>query len=250
MASSQIITLDDYYGLVIYKAKKFYNKIPQSARNEIELNDLIQEGFVGLIKAANKYDPKREASFSTFSNFYIEGALKDYLRKQDPLTQRERSEVKALDRADKNLMRSSSMKPSVSELSESLGVSEDEVRRRLRLKKTIFSLEERYQTDEKGLSNFAQELPAFENPDPQEEIAKKELWKDVNECLKNALMYYERAVLSLRTLGELTLKKTAQIMNMDINKIHRLEKKARGKMKYCLENKGWNVTDIVEFYKK
>jgi hypothetical protein len=37
---------------------------------------------------------------------------------------------------------------------------------------------------------------------------------------------------------------------MDINKIHRLEKKARGKMKYCLENKGWNVTDIVEFYKK
>lgn len=140
MASSQIITLDDYYGLVIYKTKKFYNKLPESARNEIELNDLIQEGFVGLIKAANKYDPKREASFSTFSNFYIEGALKDYLRKQDPLTQRERSEVKALDRAEKNLMRSSSMKPSVSELSESLGVSEDEVRRRLRLKKLCFRL--------------------------------------------------------------------------------------------------------------
>lgn len=248
MTSSQIIDLDDYYGLAVYKAKKLYNNFPEAARNKIDLNDLIQEGLIGLVKAANKYDPKREVTFATFSNFYIEGALKDYLRKQDPLTQKERGEVKSLDRAEGEISRSSSRKPSVSELSNSLGISEDEVRRRQRLKKTFFSFEERYQTDEKGQRSVAQELPAFENPDPQAEIAKKELWKDVNGCLKNALKHYERAVLSLRTLGELTLKKTAQILTIDINKVHRLEKKARSKMKHCLEDKGWEVTDIIEIF--
>lgn len=243
MTSSQRINLDDYYGLVIYKAKKLYDKIPERIRNKTELNDLIQEGLIGLIKAANKYDHKRETSFATFSNFYIEGALIDFLRKQDPLTQKERGVVKALYRAEEDLMRSSLVKPSVSELSEALDVSEDEIRRIQRLKKTFISL------DEKGQTDFTQELPAVENPDPQEEIAKKELWKDVDDCLKNALMHLERAVLSLRTIGELTLKKTAFILNMDMNKVHRLEKKAGGKMKLCLEDKGWELSDIIEIFK-
>ena len=64
MAPSQIINLNSYYGLVIYKAKKLYNKLPEAVRNKIELNDLIQEGLIGLVNAANRYDPKREASFS------------------------------------------------------------------------------------------------------------------------------------------------------------------------------------------
>ena len=248
MSTSQITNLEEYYGLAIYKAKKQFNKLPEGARNKIELNDLIQEGFVGLVKAVNKYDHKREASFATFSTFYIEGALKDYLRKQDPLTQKKRSEVKALEQAEENLTRSLSAKPTVSELSIALGVSGNEVRRIQNLKKTICSIEEVCQHSVPGQANFTQELPAFENPNPQAEIARKELWKDVDECLKNALMRYERSVLSLRTLGELTLKKTGQLLNIDINKVHRLEKKARGKMKYCLEGKGWSVTDIIEIF--
>jgi len=242
MASSQILNLEDYYGLAIYKAKKVFNNLPERAKNKIDLNDLIQEGLIGLIKAANNYNPKKGASFGTFSNFYIEGALKDYLRKQDPLTQKERGEVKALYLGEEKITYTTNMKPLVSELAEALGVSEDEVRKIQRLKKSFISLDQIGQTDFKG------ELLAFKNPGPQAEIAKKELWKDVNECLKNTLKHYERAVLSLRTLGELTLKKTAQLLGMDINKVHRLEKKARGKMKCCLENKGWEVTDIIEIF--
>ena len=250
MASSPTINLDDYYGLAVYKAKKLYNYLPEAAKNKIGLNDLIQEGLIGLVKAANKYDPKRGVSFSTFSSLYIDGAAKDYLRKQDPLTQKDRAAVKALDSAEELLILSSGIRPSVSELSEALGFSEDEVGRLQGLKIFVFSIDDKYPSDEKGPLRFTQELRALKNPDPQEEIAKKELWKDVNDCLKNALIYYESAVLSLRTLGELTLKKTAQVMNMDINKVHRLEKKARAKMKRCLEEKGWRVTDIEEIFTK
>ena len=242
MDTSQIINLNDYYGFAIYKAKKVFKKLPEKAKNKIDLNELTQESLIGLMKAANKYNPKKGASFATFSAIYIDGALKDYLRKQDPLTQKERGKVKALDRAEEKIWQTHFMEPSVSGLAEVLGVSENEVRKIQRLKKTFLSLDENGQTD------FTRELPALKNPDPQAEIAKKELWKDMNECLKNALKHYERAVLSLRTLGELTLKKTAQILTIDINKVHRLEKKARSKMKHCLEDKGWEVTDIIEIF--
>ncbi len=248
MPSSQIVSPDKYYGLVIYKAQKIYSTLPAEARKRIELNDLIQEGFIGLLKAANRYDPKRKTSFSTFASLYIDGAVKDYLRKQDPLTQKKRQEVKELDRAKEKLMQSSGWEPSVSELARALSITEDEVRRKQGLGKVIFSLEDIHQSEKEGRDQSVQELPSFDESDPEKEITAVELWNDVNDCLKEALSYDERAVLTLRILGELTLKKAAQVLNMDINKVHRQEKKARGKMKFCLEDKGWMVTDIVEIY--
>jgi RNA polymerase sigma factor for flagellar operon FliA len=248
MAASPTMNLDEYYGLAIYKAKKAYHRLPEPVRSKIELNDLIQESFIGLVEAAGRYNPQKGASFATYSNFRIEGALRDFLRRQDPLTQKERAEVKTLERAEEEILRSSSARPSVAELSAALGISEDEVRSIRRLKKIFFSFEEIFQTNDTGPVNISQELPAIENPDPQPKIVRKELWQDVNECLKNALIDYERAVLLLRTLGELTLKKTAQILNLDINKVHRIEKKAGSKMKHCLKDKGWEPTDIIEIF--
>jgi len=248
MPSSQIVSLDKYYGLVIYKAQKIFRTLPEVAIKKIELNDLIQEGFIGLLKAADRYDPKKGASFSTFSSFYIDGAVKDYLRKQDPLTQKQRQEAKELVSAKQKLAQSLNRKPSISDIAQALVVTEEEARKRQDLEKTIISLEELHQPNEEEGTQIAQELPSFDESDPEKEITTGELWRDVNDCLQETLTYGERAVLTLRTLGEVTLKKAAQVLNMDINKVHRHEKKARGKMKFCLEDKGWEVTDIVEIY--
>jgi len=46
MPSSQIVNLDKYYGLVIYKAQKIFHTLLEIAKKRIELNDLIQEGFM------------------------------------------------------------------------------------------------------------------------------------------------------------------------------------------------------------
>jgi len=248
MLSSQIESLDKYYGLVIYKAQKIFLTLPEMARKRIELNDLIQEGFIGLLKAADRYDPKKGTSFSTFSSLYIDGAVKDYLRKQDSLTQKGRLEVKELESTKQKLTQSLNREPAVSEMAQALGVTEKEVRKRQGLEKVIISLEDLHQPDEEGSEQVIQKLPSYDESGPENEITIGELWDDVNDCLKEALDYGERAVLTLRTLGELTLKKVAQVLNMDINKVHRKEKKARGKMKFCLEDKGWEVTDILEIY--
>src|SRR5207245_8997236 len=46
----------------------------------IELDDLVSWGIVGLLDAIGKYNPKKEADFSTYAQFRIRGAILDHLR--------------------------------------------------------------------------------------------------------------------------------------------------------------------------
>ena len=49
----------------------------------IENGDLVSWGIVGLLDAIGKYDPKKAASFATYAQFRIRGAILDHLRSLD-----------------------------------------------------------------------------------------------------------------------------------------------------------------------
>ena len=59
-------------------------KIAASSKlGEAETMELIQEGMVGLLEAAESYDYKRQVAFSLFASFRIKGSMVDYLRRAD-----------------------------------------------------------------------------------------------------------------------------------------------------------------------
>jgi len=248
MVISQNIALESYYGLAVYKARKIYYGLPQVNRGLIELNDLVQEGLIGLLKAAHKYDPERKTSFSSFSSLYIDGAIKDYLRKQDPLSQKERRAVKTLERARQKIGQQLGKEPSTCELARALNTTEDDVRRIQGLSKNVLYIDDLQQPEKDLYNRFTEELSSFKATDPEKDLTVNELWTDVNICIGTALDTVERSILTVRVLGELTLNKTSELLRIEINKVYRIEKNARNKMKCCLEGKGWHVTDIVEIY--
>lgn len=61
-------------------ARRLHRRCPQ-----VELDDLISEGTIGLIKAVDRFDPSRELKVRTYAEHRIRGALLDYLRRIDPL---------------------------------------------------------------------------------------------------------------------------------------------------------------------
>jgi len=52
---------------------------------QVELDDLISAGTIGLIQAVDRFDPKRNLKLKTLAEHRIRGALLDYLRQIDPL---------------------------------------------------------------------------------------------------------------------------------------------------------------------
>ena len=65
--------------LVKVVAKRLVRKTPPN----VELDDLMSVGVIGLIDAIDKFDPKKGAKFKTYAEHRIRGAILDELRSQD-----------------------------------------------------------------------------------------------------------------------------------------------------------------------
>ena len=61
-----------YTRLVISAATRFRNY-------GLPMGDLIQKGNIGLMQAANRFDPNREVRFSTYANWWIKSSMQDYV---------------------------------------------------------------------------------------------------------------------------------------------------------------------------
>lgn len=66
--------------LVVYIAKRYARKT-----QHMDINDLIQEGSLGLIRAINKYDPERGYKFSTYSYWWIRQAIGRSIQTSDKM---------------------------------------------------------------------------------------------------------------------------------------------------------------------
>src|SRR6202050_2341384 len=85
----------EYAPLIKFIAQKIAVRLPSN----IELDDLISSGVIGLMDAIEKYDPTRDNKFKTYAEFRIRGAILDELRAQDWVPRSIRDKAKLLDRA-------------------------------------------------------------------------------------------------------------------------------------------------------
>ena len=69
----------DYAPLIKFVAQRISSRLPSN----IEIDDLISSGVIGLMDAIDKYDPGRDNKFKTYAEFRIRGAMLDELRSQD-----------------------------------------------------------------------------------------------------------------------------------------------------------------------
>ncbi|MCH6162541.1 RNA polymerase sigma factor SigF [Streptomyces marispadix] len=109
--------------LVRYSARRF-----RSRGDDME--DIVQVGTIGLIKAIDRFDLSREVEFTTFAIPYVVGEIKRFFRDTtwDVRVPRRLQEMRMdLARANDKLTSKLGRSPRVSELAEHLGVSEEEI---------------------------------------------------------------------------------------------------------------------------
>jgi RNA polymerase sigma factor for flagellar operon FliA len=115
-------------------AAKFFPYIEKVARRlarrlpaHVEIDDLISSGVIGLMEAAERFDPKRVDRFEAFAEFRIRGAMLDDLRSRDTLSRDMRRLSNELRDATRRLEAQLGRTPDQEEIARRLGVGVDEL---------------------------------------------------------------------------------------------------------------------------
>lgn len=94
--------------------------------SNVELDDLMQAGMMGLLDAVRRYEQQDDAKFETYATTRVRGAMLDELRSQDWLSRGARSKARDIEAAVRRVQQRELRAASEQEIAEELGVSLDE----------------------------------------------------------------------------------------------------------------------------
>lgn len=115
--------ITEHLHIVNSNAKKLYLTLPKGVIDE---EDLISEGVCALVQAAKTYDPEKQSTFAHYIKLKTRGAMIDFLRKQDILSQQKRKEVKQFQKDLVTLESQLNRTASESEILSSLNISKQQ----------------------------------------------------------------------------------------------------------------------------
>jgi len=204
--------IKDNYTLVTSIAKRFVGR-------GCELEDLIQIGLIGMLKAIRSFDIERGNAFSTYAVPMIMGEIRKYLR-DDGLIKVSRIRKQngySIMKAKEKFSAENGREPTVSELSVITGLSKEEISDSLDAISPVYSLSAMVgESEELTLENS---LATSENPF-ESEIEKMALMETIN-----SLDPVWKKIIILRYFKSLSQQETADRMGMTQVKISREEKK-------------------------
>ena len=215
-------------------ARRMASSMPVS----IDISDLVQDGVLGLIDAAHRYDEDRGIKFETFAERRVRGAMIDALRR-DAWPRGVRRQRRELDAAREALRRELGHEPSMADLAARVGSDEKRLSRTIVRINTIEATSPLATGEHFDESCLPTALVPSEPDSPDRAYEKAETRERVRAAIAS-LPPREQKVIGLYYYGEATMKDIGAEIGVNESRVSQLHARAIGRLRDALGELGPN----------
>jgi RNA polymerase sigma factor for flagellar operon FliA len=223
------VSLREHLPMVRFLAIRIRERLPQ----QVELEDLISAGIVGLLDAFQKFDPAKKVQFRTYAQFRVRGAILDSLRALDWGPRDLRRKGRAVEEAIRSLSSKLGKAPTESEVAAEMSLSLEEYQQLLgELSGLELGSLNALPADDNGVEALAL-LPAGPEDDPFLRCQTSEMRSLLADAIAE-LPERERLVLTLYYYEELTMKEVGATMGVVESRVSQLHSSAMARLRVAL----------------
>jgi len=197
----------------------------------VELDELYSAGILGLVDAADKFEPDKDVKFSTYAEHRIRGSILDLIRKWNWAPRRVWKQLKSFESATRDLQSELGRAPDEEEVAKKLGLSLEEYQDKLQELTSIqiLPLDENLGA---GLED-GHDSAGFE--DPFTSLANSEMTELLAQAI-DELPEKPKMVLALYYQEELTMKEIASVLDVSESRVCQIHSQAVINLRAKLED--------------
>ncbi len=215
---------------VVSVSKKYQNQ-------GVPLSDLINEGNLGLIRAAHKFDETKGIKFISYAVWWIRQAILQALAEQSRIVRVPLNRAGALHRIGRrssSLFQELGREPTVNEIAEDLDISQEEVERTLAISQSHLSLDAPMTPGEDN--RLLDYLPDQFSPGPEDEAydhALRQRIEDALGSLKEREAKILRLYFGLDEQEPMTLEEIGSLLGITRERVRQIKEKALGRLRHA-----------------
>ena len=220
---------------------RFVVSVAKQYQNQgISLPDLINEGNLGLIKAAEKFDETRGFKFISYAVWWIRQSILQAIAEQSRIVRLPLNQVGSVNKINRALNKfeqENERKPSIDEIAEKVDIPEDKIIDALKVNGKHVSVDAPFMDGEDN--SLLDVLPNTESPMADNELVKESLRDEISRAL-STLNERERNIIETFygiNQPEMTLEEIGDKFGLTRERVRQIKEKAIRKLRHNTKNK-------------